>query len=120
MALVAAAVLASSCVAPPPRDEYASLDTLPKQAPADPRSATVRIRSITCESVGVGSGFLLDGRTIITNRHVVEGATTLSVETYEGDKLQVEVASQGTVADLAVLKIKRGIGETARLAGGLT
>jgi S1-C subfamily serine protease len=47
---------------------------------------------------------------------VVEGATKLTVETYEGEQLSVDVASQGRVADLAVLKIKKGIGQAALLA----
>ena len=116
VALVLAMVIGAACVNPPPRDEFAALGTVPVTLPIDPRSATVRIRSETCEGIGVGSGFLLDQHTIITNRHVVEGATNLSVETYEGTMLDVEVASQGRLADLAVLKIKSGIGQAARLA----
>jgi len=111
---VALAVGAGACVAPP--GHSAAVVTAPAAPPDDPRAATVRIRSETCDGIGVGSGFLLDAHTIITNRHVVEGATKLSVETYEGDHLSVDVASQGRVADLAILKIKKGIGQAARLA----
>ena len=114
--MLALAVAGSACVAPPPADEYASLDTQVVASVRDPRAATVRIRSTTCQGMGTGSGFLLDANTIVTNRHVVEGATTIDVETYLGEDLKVDVASQGTVADLAILKITGEIGETAVLA----
>ncbi len=53
----------------------------------------------------MGSGFLVDDRTIVTNRHVVEGAEVLEVETSEGGTLSVDVASQGLLADLAVVRL---------------
>lgn len=117
LAVVIAAVGAGACVSPPPAEVAAPGDGLLNQEPViDPRAYTVRIRATSCEGFGIGSGFLLDANTIITNRHVVEGSDTLEVETYEGDRLQVDVASQGTVADLAVVKIAEGIGKTAELA----
>lgn len=105
-ALVGLAVIAagSACVAPPSDPE---VDTSAIDAPVevDPGLYTVRIRSQTCEGLGVGSGFLIDSTTIVTNRHVVEGAETLEVETSEGVDLTVEVANQGLLADLAVVRL---------------
>lgn len=108
-ALVALAALVvvlggAACVAPPDAPEVdASLIAEPP--PVDPRIYTVRIRATTCEGLGVGSGFLVDDRTIVTNRHVVEGAEVLEVETSEGGTLSVDVASQGLLADLAVVRL---------------
>jgi S1-C subfamily serine protease len=104
LAAVVLVVLGSGCVAPPSEPE---VDTAAIDAPieVDPRLYTVRIRSQTCEGLGVGSGFLIDGTTIVTNRHVVEGADTLEVETSEGESLTVDVANQGLLADLAVVRL---------------
>jgi S1-C subfamily serine protease len=99
-----ALAVAAACVAPP---EGPGVDTAVLDAPVvvDPRIYTVRIRSQTCEGLGVGSGFLIDATTIVTNRHVVEGADTLEVETSEGQSLTVGVASQGLLADLAIVRL---------------
>ena len=118
---VALIALAAACVAPPDTE---AIDTsvLDDPVPVDPRLYTVRIRSETCEGIGVGSGFLIDDRTIVTNRHVVEGAERLDVETSEGTSLSVDVASQGLLADLAVVRLDdpmeemTGVGDTAELA----
>lgn len=115
--VVAVAVAAIGCVAPPPNDTAVPSLVQGSRPLVDPRAYTVRIRATGCEGIGVGSGFLLDAHTIITNRHVVEGADTLAVETYLGEDLTVNVASQGILADLAVVKVDKGIGTTARLAG---
>lgn len=114
------ALAAAGCVAPPsgPGVDTSYLDDPPV---VDPRTYTVRIRSQTCEGLGVGSGFLIDQSTIVTNRHVVEGADDLEVETSEGEDLTVAVASQGLLADLAIVRLERPMamgmgGDTAELA----
>ncbi|CAN5698822.1 MAG: S1C family serine protease [Iamia sp.] len=103
-ALAIAVLVGGGCVAPPdePEVDASLLDT---PARVDPRTYTVRIRNQTCEGLGVGSGFLIDESTIVTNRHVVEGAEVLEVETSEGESLTVDVASQGLLADLAVVRL---------------
>lgn len=105
LALVVAVVaLATGCV-PPPDDRGVDTSAIDEPVEVDPGAFTVRIRSQTCEGLGVGSGFLIDETTIVTNRHVVEGADTLEVETSEGESLTVDVASQGLLADLAVVRL---------------
>ncbi len=97
-------VLGAGCV-PPPSDPEVDTSAIDEPVEVDPGAYTVRIRSQTCEGLGVGSGFLIDATTIVTNRHVVEGAETLEVETSEGEELTVEVANQGLLADLAVVRL---------------
>ncbi len=97
-------VLGAGCVASP-SDDPVDASVLDEPVLVDPRTYTVRIRSQTCEGLGVGSGFLIDDSTIVTNRHVVEGADALEVETSEGETLTVDVASQGQLADLAVVRL---------------
>jgi Do/DeqQ family serine protease len=55
----------------------------------------------------MGSGVIVssDGY-IITNNHVVEGATTLEITTNDNKKYEVEVIGSDSNADIAVLKIK--------------
>ncbi len=111
-----AALSSAACVSPPAEDAASTTSSTDTRPAVDPRAYTVRIRATSCEGVGVGSGFLLDSHTIVTNRHVVEGAEKLAVETFLGDELTVDVASQGGLADLAVVKVEKGIGQNAHLA----
>jgi S1-C subfamily serine protease len=55
---------------------------------------------------GAGSGFVLspDG-VIVTNNHVVDGATTITVTLADGRKLDARVLGRDANADLAVLKV---------------
>lgn len=99
------ALAAPACVAPPDDATVVDASVLDEPAPIDPGAFTVRIRSESCEGLGVGSGFLLDERTIVTNRHVVEGSDAIEVETSEGQSLVVDVVSQGLLADLAFVRL---------------
>ncbi|MEH7272744.1 S1C family serine protease [Neobacillus vireti] len=58
---------------------------------------------------GTGSGVIFqknnDIAYIVTNNHVVEGATKLEVSLYNGEKVNAEVVGTDALTDLAVLKI---------------
>ncbi len=55
---------------------------------------------------GVGSGIILTGDGyILTNRHVVEGSSTLSVELESGATYPATIVDQASDQDLAVVKI---------------
>lgn len=64
----------------------------------------VRIRNVGCGSLSTGSGFAVDERTLITNRHVVVGADDLQVSTYDGRDVDVTAASTAELADLALVR----------------
>ena len=64
----------------------------------------VRIRNVGCGSLSTGSGFAVDERTLITNRHVVAGADDLQVSTYDGRDVDVTAASTAALADLALVR----------------
>ncbi len=54
-----------------------------------------------------GSGFLIDANgTIVTNNHVVNGATNVSVTLDDGTILPARVIGHDKASDLAVLKVK--------------
>jgi serine protease Do len=57
-------------------------------------------------SGGIGSGILLTGNGyILTNRHVVEGAQTLSVELGDGTTYDATLVEQAQDNDLALIKV---------------
>jgi S1-C subfamily serine protease len=117
VALVVVVAGCAGCVAPPPEEALTVRGAPPLDA--DPRLFTVRVRSSTCEGIGVGSGFLLDPRTIITNRHVVEGAQEITVETWQGEELTVEVASRAGFADVAVVRLAAAVSGLRRPVAAL-
>ena len=55
---------------------------------------------------GFGSGFLIDGEGhILTNAHVVHGATLIVVSTAAGEGARAELVGTDPVLDLAVLRV---------------
>ena len=66
--------------------------------PADP-AITRRVRNL-------GSGFLIDpGGIIATNRHVIDGATEITVSLQNGNTYRATLLAAAQVADVALLKI---------------
>ena len=54
-----------------------------------------------------GSGFILsENGYILTNAHVVEGATSVEVTTYGGEKFSAQVCGSDSANDVAVLKVE--------------
>ncbi|HET8595305.1 MAG TPA: serine protease [Intrasporangium sp.] len=78
--------------------------------------ASLRIRNISCQGVAVGSGFAVAPRVIVTNRHVVEGATALQIQTYDGRDRKVDTAGAATFADLAIVRLADDLPATLPLA----
>lgn len=64
----------------------------------------VRIRNVGCNSLSTGSGFAIDGTTLITNRHVVADSADLQLSTYDGRDVAVTASSVAGLADLAVVR----------------
>lgn len=118
----AMSALAGGCISSPPPKLAAAVARAPavpdtQVVLADAEQAHVlRIRSRTCDSVGVGSGFLVGSDTLVTNRHVVDGSVQLEVDTWDGRHLTVAVASQASVDDLAILRLTTTFRDHAELA----
>ncbi|HTY81274.1 MAG TPA: trypsin-like peptidase domain-containing protein [Dehalococcoidales bacterium] len=69
-------------------------------------SATVRSGRRTVQQQGAGSGWIMDANgTIVTNNHVVAGATTITVTTSDGKTYPANVINTDPVNDLALIKI---------------
>jgi 2-alkenal reductase len=60
----------------------------------------------TTQPVGSGTGFVIDADGhIVTNNHVVEGATSLQVILTDGTKVPATLVGTDAVSDLAVIKV---------------
>ena len=73
--------------------------------------AVVAVNAMVATSSGygksTGSGFVIsaDGY-IVTNYHVIGGATEVSVVTYSGDSLQAQIVGSDDTNDIALLKVE--------------
>jgi S1-C subfamily serine protease len=104
------------------KDARRTLDARPHKLAQDTvtRAAermTLRVRNISCAGVATGSGFAVDPHTIITNRHVLEGAAVLELNTWDGSSLEADVneASTGRLVDIGVTKVSTELPEVAEL-----
>lgn len=70
------------------------------------QEVTVRIRTLGCDRLGLGSGFVLPGDLVVTNRHVVEEPRAVTVNTWDGRSLRAEVSGIAVDSDLAVLQLR--------------
>ena len=75
----------------------------------------------------LGSGLIIDAKgVVVTNAHVIEGASRIVVNTLDGRELEAEVLGSDRDADLAVLKVKASalpalaLGKSADLLMGET
>lgn len=114
--VTALAVVLTSCVAAPPPVEdlsadleaLAALDLTDTTASAVIRRAqevTVRIRTLGCRQLGVGSGFVLPGGIVVTNRHVIDQPRSVTVNTWDGRSLDVDIRGVAVDSDLAILRL---------------
>lgn len=78
---------------------------------------TVRVRNLSCQGVGTGSGFAVDRSTLVTNRHVVAGADRLEVNTWDGRTLEVRAAEVGVLGDVAYVTVDGDLPVVADLSG---
>lgn len=84
--------------------EVDGVDELTPDGSAAVRRMAVRIRNVQCDGLSTGSGFALDERTLVTNKHVVADSSELQLNTYDGRDVDVESAATASIADLAVVR----------------
>ena len=65
----------------------------------------VRIRVETCTGWSTGSGWILSGTEVVTNRHVIDGATRIEVTTYDGRDYVALSSRVADVPDLGVVTL---------------
>jgi serine protease Do len=88
-------------------------------------SATTSSRHRTVQQQGAGSGWIMDATgMIVTNNHVIAGATTITVTTSDGKMFPAQVINADPVTDLALIKINATglqsikIGDASKLKSG--
>lgn len=91
-------------------DQFSQLDTTTSKA----RNSILKVQSWGCGSTSVGSGILVRNSIIVTNAHVVMGATRVSVQNSEGT-YAARVISFDPQRDIAVLQTTK-VFEAAPLA----
>jgi serine protease Do len=78
-----------------------------EQAPPAELPAFLRELAPRDEVRGLGSGVIIDeAGYILTNNHVVEGATTLKVRLHDDRELRAEVVGSDPKTDLAVIRVR--------------
>lgn len=112
--LVLAASVVVGCVEPPPplaeppTVEAPDLEIPEPAAESVARRAqefTVRIRALGCVRFGVGSGFVLPGGIVATNRHVIDEPREVTVNTWDGVTFPTVVSGMAVDSDLALLQL---------------
>lgn len=103
--LAVALVAATGCSAAPRSDAKTTTSTVtPSYSPHRVQEAVVRLRNVSC-GLAVGSGFALSPTQIITNRHVVDGASEIQIDTWDGHSGDATSVDASVYEDLAVLTV---------------
>lgn len=115
--LLVGCVPAAPPLAAPPQRADATIVELPPPPEVAATSVrrqaqeiTVRIRSLGCEQFGIGSGFLLPGGVVVTNRHVIDQPRRVTVNTWDGRQLDADVTGIAVDSDLALLQLEDAAG----------
>ena len=69
--------------------------------------------------MSTGSGFALDAHTLVTNRHVLAGASVLEVSTWDGRTVPVDSASVSRLGDLGIATVDTRLPQVLPLGGGV-
>jgi S1-C subfamily serine protease len=92
------------------------LPAAPVDVPDDPTAraiaaiaqpSTVKVQATTCEFISSGTGFVIAHGYVVTNAHVVAGASTIGVQTVKGDRLDAVAVYDDSELDVALLWVPR-------------
>jgi S1-C subfamily serine protease len=100
-------------------DLFVGLEPLPAppvDLPSDPAAraigeraqpSTVRVAAATCEYLSYGSGFVVSRGYVVTNAHVVAGASTIRIRTVDGTDFDAVPVFDDPQLDVALLWVDR-------------
>jgi S1-C subfamily serine protease len=129
-AILGATLVVASCGVVPPLPSDTPAAWIPTASPSPLPSglndnargftpmerAAVRVRNDGCDALLLGSGFILDAHTIVTNHHVVASYGKLTVNLYDGTDVTVTGSSYATNGDLGLITTKETLVPTVSLA----
>lgn len=77
---------------------------------------TLRVRNVSCFGVATGSGFAIDDHTVVTNRHVLDDAAQLQLNTWNGQSMTADVseARVGQLVDIGFMVTPKKLPAVAR------
>ena len=91
-------------------------DQLTDQTPANVYASTYKSVVLISTPIGQGSGFLFENKnTIITNYHVVESATDIDIQYFDGSRTYANIIGSDPYSDLAVLQVSMAPDESEPL-----
>lgn len=111
---------ATSQLAPPVQGTNAltSLEAMREAAIAKAKPAVVEIRGTVSQGIALGSGVIIDRQgNIVTNNHVVSGASSLTVTLNDGTQLPARIVGNAPANDLAVIHVQPVANMTAATFG---
>lgn len=76
-----------------------------QELPRNFREFMERVQPQQRQTAGAGSGFIVTDEFIVTNHHVIDGATDVVVTLHDGSQFQADIWATDPDTDLAVLKI---------------
>ncbi|MFW2513496.1 trypsin-like peptidase domain-containing protein [Demequina sp. SO4-13] len=76
----------------------------------------MRVTVESCDEYRNGSAWVLDENTVVTNRHVVEGAVDIELASYNGERYTATSSVLSEDVDLALVDIDGTFPEAAQLA----
>jgi serine protease Do len=79
-------------------------------------AAALRVRVLTCEGEALASGFLIRPRQLVTNRHVVDSAVQITVDTWDGRLRHGVAMRQADRADVGEVDLQEQGGPVLELA----
>ncbi|WP_165492240.1 S1C family serine protease [Egibacter rhizosphaerae] len=121
----AAVLLLASCLAVPPDDDvHLERESAPAADEGTPshgpdasaeiraesverlaREATTRVRAVGCDRLRTGSGVHLGDGLVVTNRHVVDQADEVSINSWDGTRGEARTVGVADDADIALLQV---------------
>lgn len=123
VATLAVVALLASCVATPPTTDVSGGVSVPSTLVLDSpmakvTRAMVRFRTVMCDGVYLGSGFAIDAHRIVTNRHVIGGASKVWAETWDGRELHITNTKISPDNDLGVVTVSDDLTNVVPLGNG--
>ncbi len=78
--------------------------------------AAIRLRVADCTSFGNGTGWIVGEHTVVTNSHVIEGATAIELTAYDGTELTATRSFLDPTSDLAIVVVEEELAPVLSIA----